>query len=346
MYTGRTVFSQILDAFPMSEFRCCVDRYHGDYKVQSFSCLDQFLSLAFAQLSYRESLRDIEACLRAMRPRLYHMGFRGKVSRNTLAHANEKRNWRIYADIAQILIQHARQLYAHEEFGLELEQTVYALDSTTIDRCLSLFAWAPWTHSKAAIKLHTLLDVRGSIPTFIEITPARVSDNSILDRMTPESGAFYIMDRGYIHAARLYRLTLAAAFFVVRTRKNLQFRRRYSRPVDKSTGLRSDQTIVLTGVDSAGDYPLPARRVRYFDEEHPHNLVFLTNNFALPALTISRLYKARWRVELFFRWIKQHLRIKSFYGTSENAVKTQIWTAVSVYVLALRANIVETLLVA
>jgi hypothetical protein len=333
MYTGRTVFSQILDGFPMTEFRCCVDRYSGDYKVQSFSCLDQFLCLAFAQLSFRESLRDMEACLRAMQPRLYHMGFRGKVSRNTLAHANEKRDWRIYADIAQILIQHARQLYAHEEFGLELEQTVYALDSTTIDLCLSLFAWAPWTHSKAAIKLHTLLDVRGSIPTFIEITPARVSDNSILDRMAPESGAFYIMDRGYIHAARLYRLTLAAAFFVVRTRKNLQFRRRYSRPVDKSTGLRSDQTIVFTGVDSAEDYPLPARRVRYFDDEHQRNLVFLTNNFALPALTISRLYKARWRVELFFRWIKQHLRIKSFYGTSENAVKTQIWTAVSVYVL-------------
>ena len=333
MFIGRTVFSQILDAFPMTEFRCCVARYDGDYKVQSFSCLDQFLSLAFAQLSYRESLRDIEACFRAMQPRLYHMGFRGKVSRNTLAHANEKRNWRIYADIAQILIRQARQLYAHEPFGVELEHIVYALDSTTIDLCLSLFPWAPWTHSKAAIKLHTLLDVRGSIPTFIEITPARVSDNSILDRITPESGAFYIMDRGYIHAARLYRLTLAAAFFVVRTRKNLQFRRRYSRPVDKSTGLRSDQTIVLTGVDSAQDYPLPARRVRYFDEEHHRSLVFLTNNFALPALTISQLYKARWRVELFFRWIKQHLRIKSFYGTSENAVKTQVWTAVSVYVL-------------
>jgi hypothetical protein len=333
MYSGRTVFSQILDALPMREFRGCVARYDGDYKVQSFSCLDQFLSLAFAQLSYRESLRDIEACLRAMGPRLYHMGFRGKVSRNTLAHANETRSWRIYADLAQILIQHARQLYAHEEFGLELEQTVYALDSTTIDLCLSLFPWAPWTHGKAAIKLHTLLDLRGSIPTFIEITPARVSDNSILDRVTPESGAFYIMDRGYIHAARLYRLTLAAAFFVVRTRKNLQFRRRYSHPVDKSTGLRCDQTIVLTGVDSAEDYPLPARRVRYFDAEHHRSLVFLTNNFALPALTISQLYKARWRVELFFRWIKQHLRIKSFYGTSENAVKTQIWTAVSAYVM-------------
>lgn len=333
MYTGRTVFSQIMDAFPMDEFRCCVDRYHGDYKVQSFTCLDQFLTLAFAQLSYRESLRDIEACLRAMQPRLYHMGFRGKVSRNTLAHANEKRDWRIYADLAQILIRQARLPYSQDEFGLELEQVVYALDSTTIDLCLSLFPWAPWTHGKAAVKLHTLLDLRGSIPSVVEITGARVSDNSVLDRITPESGAFYIMDRGYIHAARLYKLTLAAAFFVVRTRKNMLFRRRYSRPVDKSTGLRSDQTITLTGTDSAVDYPLPARRVRYFDQEQHRSLIFLSNNFALPALTLSQLYKARWRVELFFRWIKHHLRIKSFYGTSENAVKTQIWTAISVYVL-------------
>ena len=317
----------------MNEFRCCVDRYSGDYEVQSFSCLDQFLTLAFAQLSYRESLRDIEACLRAMQPRLYHMGFRGKVSRNTLAHANENRDWRIYADLAQILIRQARLLYSQDEFGLELEQVIYALDSTTIDLCLSLFPWAPWTHSKAAVKLHTLLDLRGSIPTVIEITGARVNDNTVLDRITPESGAFYVMDRGYIHAARLYRITLSAAFFVVRTRKNMQFRRRYSRPVDKSTGLRSDQTIVLTGVDSAVDYPLPSRRVRYFDQEQRRSLVFLSNNFALPALTISQLYKARWRVELFFRWIKQHLRIKSFYGTSENAVKTQIWTAISVYLL-------------
>ncbi len=333
MYTGRTVFSQIMDALPMNEFRCCVDRYSGDYKVQSFSCLDQFLTLAFAQLSYRESLRDIEACLRAVQPRLYHMGFRGKVSRNTLAHANENRDWRIYADLAQILIRQARLLYSQDEFGLELEQVVYALDSTTIDLCLSLFPWAPWTHNKAAVKLHTLLDLRGSIPTVIEITGARVNDNTALDRITPESGAFYVMDRGYIHAARLYRITLSAAFFDVPTRKNMQFRRRRSRPVDKSTGLRSDQTIVLTGVDSAVDYPLPARRVRYFDQEHRRSLVFLSNNFALPALTISQLYKARWRVELFFRWIKQHLRIKSFYGTSENAVKTQIWTAISVYLL-------------
>lgn len=333
MYSGRTVFSQIMDAFPLPEFRACIERYQGDYKVQSFSCLDQFLTLAFAQLSYRRSLRDIEACLRAMQPRLYHMGFRGKVSRNTLAHANEKRDWRIYADLAQVLIRQARLLYAQDEFGVELDQIAYALDSTTIDLCLSLFPWAPWTHGKAAVKLHTLLDLHGSIPTVVEITGARTSDNSILERMTPESGAFYIMDRGYIHAAPLYKLTLAAAFFVVRTRKNMLFRRRYSRPVDKSTGLRSDQTIMLTGKDSAVDYPLPARRVRYFDQEHQRSLVFLSNNFAVPALTISHLYKARWRVELFFRWIKQHLRIQSFYGTSENAVKTQIWTALSVYLL-------------
>lgn len=333
MYTGRTVFSQIMDAFPMHAFRECVERYSGDYKVQSFSCLDQFLTLAFAQLSYRRSLRDIEACLRAMQPRLYHMGFRGKVSRNTLAHANEKRDWRIYADLAQVLIQQARLLYARDEFGVELDQIVYALDSTTIDLCLSLFPWAPWTHGKAAVKLHTLLDLRGNIPTVVEITGARISDNSILENLTPESGAFYIMDRGYIHAAPLYELTKAAAFFVVRTRKNMLFRRRYSHPVDKSTGLRSDQTIMLTGKNSAVDYPLPARRVRYFDQEHQRTFVFLSNNFVLPALTISHLYKARWRVELFFRWIKQHLRIQSFYGTSENAVKTQIWTALSVYLL-------------
>jgi hypothetical protein len=333
MYTGRTVFSQIMEVFPLKEFRCCVERYSGDYKVQSFSCLDQFLTLAFAQLSYRESLRDIEACLRAMQPRLYHMGFRGGVSRNNLAHANEKRDWRIYADLAQVLIAQARLLYSQEPFGVELKDTVYALDSTTIDLCLSLFPWAPWTHNKAAVKLHTVLDLRGSIPTVIQITGARVSDNSMLDHITPESGAFYIMDRGYIHAARLYQLTVAAAFFVVRTRKNMLFRRRSSQPVDKSTGLRSDQMITLTGVESASDYPLPARRVRYFDQEQHRSFIFLTNNFALPALTISQLYKARWRVELFFRWIKQHLRIKSFYGTSENAVKTQIWTAISVYLL-------------
>jgi hypothetical protein len=282
MYTGRTVFSQIMDALPMNEFRCCVDRYSGGYKVQSFSCLDQFLTLAFAQLSYRESLRDIEACLRAMQPRLYHMASAAR-SRATL--------WRMPTKTvtgASMLtwprssFRQARLLYAQDEFGLELEQVVYALDSTTIDLCLSLFPWAPWTHSKAAVKLHTLLDLRGSIPTVIEITGAHVNDNTALDRIPPESGAFYVMDRGYIHAARLYRITLSAAFFVVRTRKNMQFRRRCSRPVNKSTGLRSDQTIVLTGVDSAVDYPLPARRVRYFDQEHRRSLVFLRTILRFP----------------------------------------------------------------
>jgi transposase len=322
-----------MDLLPLPEFRRCVDLYQGDYKVQSFSCLDQFLSLAFAQLTYRESLRDIEACLRAMQPRLYHMGFRGRVSRNNLAHANQHRDWRIYADFAQVLMAQARSLYAHDEFGLDLEETVYALDSTTIDLCLSLFPWAPWERSKAAVKLHTLLDVRGSIPSCLHITPARIHDVTVLDQLVLEPGAFYIMDRGYIHFARLYRFTLAASFFVVRARANMRYRRRSSHTVDKTTGLRSDQTIVLTGQDSAHDYPVPARRVHYFDDRHQHHLAFLTNNFLLPALTIAELYRRRWAVELFFKWIKQHLRIKRFYGTSENAVKTQIWIAVSVYLL-------------
>jgi hypothetical protein len=333
MNAGRSVFSQLMDFLPLPEFRRCVERYRGDYRVQSFSCLDQFLSLAFAQVTYRESLRDIEACLRAMQPRLYHMGFRGKVSRNNLANANQQRDWRIYADFAQLLISEARSLYAHDEFGVELEETVYALDSTTIDLCLSLFPWAPWERSKAAVKMHTLLDVRGSIPSFIHITPARVHDVTVLDEIVLEPGAFYIMDRGYIHFARLYRFTLAASFFVVRARENMRYRRRYSHVVDKTTGLRSDQTIILTGQDSAHDYPAPARRVHYFDGEHQRQLAFLTNNFAVPALTIAELYRSRWAVELFFKWVKQHLRIKSFYGTSENAVKTQIWIAMSVYLL-------------
>jgi len=333
MNVGRTVFAQLMDLLPLPEFRRCVDRYHGDYKVQSFSCLDQFLCLAFAQLSYRESLRDIEACLRAMQSRLYHMGFRGKVSRNNLAHANEHRDWRIYADFAQTLIREARQLYAHEDFGIELEETVYALDSTTIDLCLSLFPWAPWERTKAAVKMHTLLDLRGSIPSFVHITPARISDVSVLDRLVLEPGALYVMDRGYVHFARLYRFTLAAAYFLVRARTNMRYRRRYSHAVDKSTGLRSDQTIVLTGVDSAHDYPAPARRIRFVDVEQQQNLTFLTNHFLLPALTIAQLYRGRWKVELFFKWIKQHLRIKKFYGTSPNAVKTQIWVALSVYLL-------------
>jgi IS4 transposase len=333
MYTGRTVFSQVMDIFPLAEFQRCVERYRGNYKVQTFSCLDQFLSLAFAQLTYRESLRDIEACLGSMQPRLYHMGFRSEVARSTLAKANEQRDWRIYADVAQLLIREARQLYANEELGAELDQTVYALDSTTIDLCLSLFPWAPHERSKAAVKMHTLLDVRGSIPSFVLITPGRVSDVRVLDHLVLEAGSFYVMDRGYIHFARLYRFVLAAAFFVVRARVNMQYRRRYSHPVDKGAGLRCDQTIVLTGQDSSRTYPVPARQIHYFDAEHDLRLSLLTNNFALPALTIAQLYKSRWNVELFFKWIKQHLRVKKFYGTSANAVKTQLWVALIVYLL-------------
>ena len=333
MFNGRTVFAQLMDLLPLHEFRKCVARYRGEHKVQSFSCLDQFFCLAFAQLTGRESLRDIEACLRAMQPKLYHMGFRGYIARNTLANANERRDWRIYADLAQVLIRQARPLYAGEDFGAELDQTAYAFDSTTIDLCLELFPWARFRRHKGAIKLHTLLDLRGSIPTFIYLTPGDVHDVKALDQLHLEPGSFYIFDRGYMDFARLYVFTQRAAFFVTRAKSNIQFQRRYSQPVDKSTGLRSDQTIVLTGVTSATDYPAPLRRIRYVDLEHLNDFVFLTNNFALPALTIARLYKARWRVELFFRWIKQHLRIKAFYGTSENAVKTQIWTAVSAYVL-------------
>lgn len=333
MNHGRSVFTQLMDLLPIAEFRRCVARYGGDHKVHSFSCLDQFLCMAFAQLSYRESLRDIEACLRAVEPRLYHMGFRGTVSRNTLAHANERRDWRIYADIAQVLIRRARTLYAHEPFSVDLDQTVYALDSTTIDLCLALFPWAPFKLSEAAVKLHTLLDLHGNIPSVVHITPGRVSDVSQLDSLRLEPGAFYILDRGYIHFQRLYRFTLAAAFFVVRARQNMQYRRRYSQTVDKTTGLRSDQTVILTGVDSSTDYPAPLRRVRFRDPQQDRSLVFLTNNFLLPSLTVAQLYKARWQVELFFKWIKQHLRIKAFFGRSPNAVKTQIWIAVSVYLL-------------
>ena len=332
MNSGKTVFSQIMALLPMKQFHRCVGRYQGHYKVKSLSCLDQFLCLAFAQLTYRESLRDIESCLRAVHPRLYHMGFRcPQVSRNTLANANEQRDWRIYADFAQVLIAEARALYAGEDFGLALDQTVYALDATVIDLCLSVFPWAPHQRSKAAVKVHTLLDLRGSIPSFLHISGAHTSDVSVLDHLPVQAGAFYIMDRGYIHFKRLYALAQAAAFFVVRARANMQFRRRYSHPIDKTTGLRSDQTIVFTGVHSSDDYPAPARRVHFFDTEHHTDLVFLTNHFALPALSIAQLYKSRWKVELFFKWIKQHLRIKAFYGTSANAVKIPIWTAVSVY---------------
>ena len=334
MHAGKTVFSQIMALLPMKQFHRCVERYQGHHKVKSFSCLDHFLCLAFAQLTYRESLRDIESCLRAVQPRLYHLGFRcPQVSRNTLAHANERRDWRIYADFAQVLIAEARALYAGEDFGLALDQTVYALDATVIDLSLSLFPWAPHQRSKAAVKVHTLLDLRGSIPSFLHISGAPTSDVSVLDHLPLQAGAFYIMDRGYIHFKRLYALAQAANFFVVRARANMQFRRRYSHPVDKTTGLRSDQTIVFTGVDSRHDYPAPARRVHFFDAQHHQDLVFLTNHFALPALTIAQLYKSRWQVELFFKWIKQHLRIKAFYGTSPNAVKVQIWIAVSVYLL-------------
>ena len=333
MNVGRTIFSQLMDLFPLTEFHNCVRRYRGDYKVQRFSCLDQFLCLAFAQLTSRESLRDIESCLRAMQPRLYHMGFRSPVSRNNLANANRQRDWRIYADVAQVLIRQSRQLYAHEELATALQETVYALDSTTIDLCLSLFPWTPYQRSKAAVKIHTLLDLRGSIPSFVRVTTAHTSDVSLLDNLPMEPAAIYVMDRGYIDFARLHRFTAAAAFFIVRSWKNIQYRRRYSHPVDHTTGLRCDQTIVFTGVRSAHVYPTPARLVRYFDAEHDRRLSFLTNNFSLPALTIAELYKSRWNVELFFKWIKQHLRIKKFYGTSPNAVKTQIWVALIVYLL-------------
>ncbi len=333
MNTGKTIFTQVMEHLPLPAFRKCVQRYGGDYKVKTFSCLDQFLVMAFAQLSCRESLRDIEACLRAMRSKLYHMGIRGGVSRNNLAHANEIRDWLIWADFAQVLIHTARHLYADDPFGVELDQTVYAFDSTTIDLCLSLFPWARFRKHKAAVKLHTLLDLRGSIPSFIRITEGKMHDVNVLDDLIPEPGSFYILDRGYLDFERLYRLHQELAFFVIRSKSNFQFRRLYSQAVDKSIGLISDQTIVLTTFYSAQAYPEKLRRVRYFDIETGKWLSFLTNNFLLPALTIARLYKCRWQVELFFKWIKQHLRIKVFYGTSENAVKTQVWIAVSVYVL-------------
>jgi len=331
MNTGKTIFAQVMDFLPLNEFHKCVRRYQGNYKLKSFSCLDQFLSMAFAQLTYRESLRDIETCLRSMKGKLYHMGIRSKVSRSTLADANENRDWRIYADFTQVLIHTARDLYLNDDFGVELENTVYALDATTIDLCLSLFPWARFRKTKAGIKLHTLLDLRGSIPTFIEITEALLHDVNILDILVGEPGSFYVMDRGYLDFARLYSWKLCGSFFIVRAKKNLKFRRLYSHPVDRSTGLRCDQTIVLT--NSFKDYPENLRRICFYDSENNLLLTFLTNNFSLPALTIAQLYKCRWKVELFFKWIKQHLRIKSFFGTSENAVKTQVWIAISVYVL-------------
>lgn len=333
MYTGKIVFSQIMDFLPMYEFRKCVQRYQGNYNVKGFYCRDQFLCMAFAQLTYRESLRDIESCLRAVPNKLYHMGMRGNVSRSTLAEANEKRDWRIYADFAQFLIHTARDLYIHDDFGIELNNTVYALDSTTIDLCLSLFPWAHFRKTKGAVKLHTLLDLRGSIPTFIKITDGKVHDVKILDHLILEPGSFYVMDRGYVDFSRLYSLTQCLAFFITRAKSNFKFRRLYSHPIDKSIGLKCDQTIILTGVNTAKQYPVKLRRVKYLDSQTNKKLTFLTNNFTLPAFTIALLYKQRWQVELFFKWIKQHLRIKAFYGTSENAVKSQIWIAISVYVL-------------
>jgi hypothetical protein len=331
--TGRTVFSQLMDFLPAYEFQKCVNRYRGDHKVQNFSCRDQFLSMAFAQLTYRESLRDIETCLQSIGSKLYHMGFRSKVARSTLADANESRDWRIYADFAQVLIAIARPLYASYPIDVDLDQSLYALDSTTIDLCLSLFPWAKFRQHKAAVKMHTLLDLQGNIPTFIHITDGKVHDVNILDEFFPEAGAFYVMDRGYIDFERLFVFTLCSAFFVVRTKENVLLQRRYSHPVDKTTGVRSDHTVILTAFDSAKVYPDSLRRVSYLDIETKKRLKFLTNNFVLPALTIAQIYKCRWQVELFFKWIKQHLRIKVFYGTSENAVKTQIWIAVSIYVL-------------
>jgi hypothetical protein len=333
MYSGQMVFAQLMDFLPRHDFNACVWRYRGNAHVRDFSCRDQFLTMAFAQLTYRESLRDIETCLRALGPKLYHAGFRGKVSRSTLGDANKRRDWRIWADFAQVLIGHARTLYAQDGFAVALEDAAYALDSTTIDLCLALFPWARFRRRKGAVKLHTLIDLRGNIPCFIRITHGKTHDVTVLDHLPIEPGAFYMMDKGYIDFGRLHAFTRQFAFFVTRAKKNLNCYRRESRAVDKSTGLRSDQTIVLRGVKTSELYPDALRRIAYYDTEHDRRLVFLTNNFELPALTIAQLYRCRWQVELFFKWIKQNLRIKTFYGNSVNAVKTQVWIAVSVYVL-------------
>jgi hypothetical protein len=333
MNGGKSIFSQLTDFLPWTQFQECVARYQGDYKLKSFSCWDQFLCMAFAQLTYRESLRDIEACLRANQTRLYHMGIRGRVSRNTLANANSVRDWHIYADFAQVLINQARLLYRDDEFSLALQQTVYALDATTIDLCLSLFPWAPFRKRKGAVKLHTLLDLRGNIPTVIIITHGLVHEVNILDQLTFEAGAFYLMDRGYLDFPRLHRLHLSSAFFVTRARKRFDCQRLYSAPVDRASGIMCDQIVTLSNPVPRAGYPDKLRRIRYFDPQQERRLIFLTNNFTLPPLTVAQLYRSRWQVELFFKWIKQHLRIKKFYGTSANAVKTQIWIAISIYVL-------------
>ena len=333
MHAGRIVFSQLLDFLPKKQFDRCVRRYRGNHRTKTFSCFDQYLCMMFAQITYRQSLRGIESCLRVMQPKLYHCGIRGNVSRNTLANANEHRDWRIYADFAQVLIGKARTLYANEDFGIQLNREVYALDSTTIDLCLSLFPWAKFRKHKAAVKIHTLMDLKGSIPTFIRITDGKVHDVNILDELILEPGAIYIMDRGYLDFARLYTFTQNLSTFITRAKSNFDYRRLYYHKVDKTTGLRCDQTIRLNGFYASQDYPAVLRRISYFDIETKKRFVFLTNNFALPALIIAQLYKCRWRIEIFFKWIKQYLRIKTFFGTSANAVKTQIWIAISIYVL-------------
>jgi hypothetical protein len=333
MHSGRLVFAQLMEFVPRHDFNTCVRRFRGDYRVRGFSCRDQFQAMAFAQLTFRESLRDIATCLESLGPKLYHAGFRGRISRSTLADANERRDWQIYSDFAQVLIRHARILYADDDLSFDLQNTAYALDSTTIDLCLKLFPWAPFRRHKAAVKLHTLLDLRGNIPCFIHVSHGKVHEVEVLDQLIAEPGAFYVMDKAYVDFARLHRLTRSAAFFVIRGKKDLDFGRRAYRTVARDTGLRSDQTIVLRGPKSSKRYPAPLRRIVYFDINLKKRFVFLTNNFALPALTIARLYQCRWQVELFFRWIKQHLRIKAFYGNSANAVKTQVWIAVSIFVL-------------
>lgn len=334
MNIGQTVFSQIMEFLPLHEFHKCVERYQGHYKVKRFSCLDQFLCMAFAQLTFRESLRDIEACLNSMKTKLYHMGIRSLVFRNTLSNANNIRDWRIYADFAQVLINTAIYLYQKEDFGIQLKQTVYALDATTIDLCLSLFPWAQYSPALAGVRVQTLLNLRGPVPSFVEVTRIKgYHEVLLLDRLVPEPGSFYIMDRAYLSFKRLYKLHEGLAFFVVRSKNKIHHRRLYSHPVDKSYGLRSDQTVVLTGTLTAGYYPEKIRRIVVYDKEHDQRLIIFTNHFRLSAKTIAELYRERWKIELFFKWIKQHLRIKKFYGTSENAVKTQIWIAICVYVL-------------
>ncbi len=333
MFKGKFVFSQLMDFVPWRRFQTCVNRYGGDYKVGTYQCVEQFRVMAFAQLTYRHSLREVEACLRVVKSKLYHMGIHSTISHSNLAHANHQRDWRIYADFAQILIQRAKQLYLGDDLGLDLDATVYALDATTIDLCLSLFPWAKFRRAKGAVKLHTLLNLQGDIPEFILISDGKLHDVNVLDHLVPVPGAYYVMDRGYLDFERLYALHQAKSFFVTRSKRNFNFSRRYSHEVDKSTGVQCDQTVVLKIYYSAQGYPEPLRRIRYYDAERDKRLVFLTNDFTLPATTIAALYKSRWRIELFFKWIKQHLRIKVFYGTSENAVKSQIWIAVSTYLL-------------